>query len=375
MGLLETMQEKVDLLWQKVIYAEVESERSVFKKEHIEALALFKKQCALVEALGHVEEEKPKPISRDELITPSHEDSKSSSIAKNQKQTQADENSESNFNDSDNTFPPSPFDFADYFSYVLSWLQFQKEHSDATLADFNKNTGLNPESLIEVLKRTKKLGKREHATILSYLKLPELETAFLNVLYLLSTSDANIERSKAMQQLTNFPLFKKNNPIGYEIWKYLSHWYYPVIREMSTLPHFKEDPYWIQSQLIKFVSVPDIKSAVNFLKGANFFHTLPSGKVISHQKHINCVGGIYRLALRNFHKEMLEMTSSAISSVSSENRLLIGHTVALPKKSKEAAFKIITEAIEKIQSMETGDQAEDDIYHFEFAGIPLTQKR
>ena len=354
------MQENVDLLWQKVIYAKSAEEKETQRKEYFRALDAYKKQCLLSE-----EPEVSEKSSPQKKVTLAPAPAPKTAIEPAQTKTSG-------------TKPKSgldPFDFPDYLEFLLAYLSPQKEIDPGISLEFTKATGISDDSLKKILRRVKKVDAKEHQKILKFLNYPELESEFLNVLYLLSVSDSGLERTNAMQQLTRFSSFKKKNPTGFEVWRYMSHWYYPAIREMAMLPDFKADPYWIQSKLIRFVSVPDIRKCLDFLIGAEFIQLEKDGKVIARHKHMNCSGGLYRLGLRNFHKEILELAGAAITSLSSDKRLLLAHTVAVPESKKEALFRILTETIEKVQALGTGENSEDDIFHVELVAMPLTQKK
>ena len=360
MSVLSKMQENVDLLWQKVIYAKSPEEREDLRKEYFRALDIYKKQCLITDELKSPE----KSISPVKNVT----DSKGPMI------TVISKTVEESAPVPGSSMIPSPFDFPDYVDYLMSYLSYRKENEPNIILEFTKVTGISGDSLKKVVRRSKKIESKEHNKILKYINLPENESEFLEVLYLLSVSDSGLDRTKAMQQLARFDSFKKKNPDGYEAWRYLSHWYYPAIREMATLPEFKMDPFWIQSQLVRFVSVTEIRKCLNFLIGAQFIKAEEDGKVVSRHKHINCTGGLYRLALRNYHKEMLEVAISSITSLSSDKRMLLAHTVAVPESKKDLLFRILAETIEKVQALGAGENSEDEIYHVELAALPLTQK-
>lgn len=363
MSLLARMQETVDLLWQQVIYSKTDEEREKNRRDYFRALDIYKRQCLLHEGIEHSDLPNQNDLPNTDQTSNGVEDG-----------TPSEEQAVRSPSPRNLVNGPNPFEYSDYISYVLGWLNFHKQKSPDILLDFTRVTGISPDSMLKAYRRALKIQAKDHTKILKYLNLPSLESAFIDVLYLLSETDSPVERSKAMQQLTRFSPFKKKNPEGYEVWRYLSHWYYPAIREMATLPGFKADPFWIQSRLVRFVPISEIRKCLQFLKGAHFFRVDDDGKVITHHKHINCVGGLYRLALRNFHKEMLEVATSSITSLTSDKRLLLAHTVAVPESKKDLLFRILAETIEKVQALGAGENEEDDIYHVELVAMPLTQK-
>ena len=364
MNLLSKMQENVDLLWQKVIYAKSEDEKEALRKEYFRALDAYKKQCLISEEL-EFSKKSTQPTKNTDL-----KDAALTALQKTSTEAQNAKTSEPKLR-----FGPNPFDYPDYFEFLEAYFSPKGEMKPSTSLELSKATGISEDSLQKILCRAKKVDAKENQKIIKFLDYPELESEFLNVLYSLSVVDSGLERTKAMEQLNRFSSFKKKNPLGYEVWRYMSHWYYPAIREMSMLPDFKADPNWIQSKLVRFVSVPDIRKCLDFLVGAEFIKLEKDGKVIARHKHMNCSGGLYRLGLRNFHKEILELASSAITSLPSDKRMLLAHTVAVPEAKKEALFQILNETIEKVRALGAGESSNDDIFHVELVAMPLTQKK
>jgi uncharacterized protein (TIGR02147 family) len=204
--------------------------------------------------------------------------------------------------------------------------------------------------------------------------LPATEEAFLDALYHVSESESHQLWQAAMKRLTSFAAFRRANPVEYETWRYLSHWYFVAIREMSTLPGFKASAEWIQQRLRGQVGIPDIRKALDFLEKAGFIARLPDQSVKSLVKFVQYSGGVYRMALRQFHREMLEQAADAIGTVPSSERLLLGHTAAMSRATREEAFRILSEAMEKIQALSAGEREEDLVYHVELAAVPLTRE-
>ncbi|MGZ3690116.1 MAG: DUF4423 domain-containing protein [Pseudobdellovibrio sp.] len=364
MNLLTKMQENVDQLWQKVIYAKTEEERQKLRTEYFRALDQYKKQCEFADGLDSPEP--PKVEAKNAVSAKPRATEPAKSSPKNRVAEPARATTSGGL---------SPFDFPDYVDFLMGYLNSKKEAEPNIITELTKAMGVTRDAFGKILRRERKVDTKEHHKILKYMNLPALESEFIDVLFLLSTSDSGLERTKAMEKLSQFAQFKKKNPEGYEVWRYLTHWYYPAIREMATLPGFKPDPFWIQNRLVKFVTAIEIRKCLNFLTVTGFITIEGNGKVVSRHKHINCTGGLYRLALRNFHKEMLEIASSSITSLSSDKRMLLAHTVAVPESKKEQLFQILAETIEKVQALGAGEHSEDDIFHVELAAVPLTQKK
>ena len=334
----DPLKDEVELLWQRLVNASTEAERTRLREEYTKAYQSYKK-------LMLIRADDPLPAS-----------STSS-------QRQAMEPG-----------CPSPFEHGDYREYLLAWMRFAKEKRHGLLADFASATGLSLEQVIKVLKRAKRLEPQAHRKVMAFIALPATEEAFLDALYHLSETDSKQVWRSAMKHITSFAAYRRSNPAEYEAWRYLSHWYYVAIRELATLPGFHADAEWVQARLRNKVPLVDIRKALEFLEKAGFFSRLPDGSVKAHVKFIQCSGGVYRMSLRAFHRQMLEQSVDAIESVPTMERLLLGHTLAVSPTTRDEVFRILNEAVEKIQNLPAGEQEGDLVYHIELGAIPLSQQ-
>ena len=178
-----------------------------------------------------------------------------------------------------------------------------------------------------------------------------------------------------MKYLQELPEFQRYSPKETEAWRYLTHWFYLVIRELSTLRGFKYDATWIQERLRPKVLKSEIRKAIRFLSESKFFRVREDGSVETLIREVECTGGVYRVALGQFHQEMLSEISDSISSVPSEERLILGRTIALSQDNFSTAKEILSDAMEKIADLPAADDLSAEVYQIELAISPLTKNK
>lgn len=268
---------------------------------------------------------------------------------------------------------PSPFDYADYRDYLIGWLKYLKTERGDTVRSFAEQVGVASPMLVRVLKHWKPMEPEDFKKILDAIQMSPNEREFLEALHCMSDTRSASLRLGALRKMVGFGEFLRRHPREYEAWRYLSHWYYVAIREMSTQVGFRADAAWVRDRLRKSIPLAEVRKVLRFLEGAGFFEVLPGGEVKPLLKEVNCAGGIFRLMLGSFHREMLDLASESIQSVSAEKRLLLGRTITIPASKQEAARSILEEALERINQLGTVSAASDDVYHVELAMIPLTK--
>jgi uncharacterized protein (TIGR02147 family) len=267
---------------------------------------------------------------------------------------------------------PDPFQYQDYREFLLTWIRYLKKEKGESVKSFSEKVGLSLEYLVRVLKRWQPMSSESFQKILNGLGLSATENSFLEALHCIADTESHAMRLASVKRLQTFSEYRKAHPREHETWRYLSHWYNVAIREMSTLPGFKLDPEWIQKKLRQKVPRGNIEVALKFLESAGFFQ-IENGRVKTLLKQVNCAGGIYRLALGQFHREMLGIAADSIQNVSSDKRFLAGHTVAISPKQYDEVRRILQEALERINQLDSGENSQDDVYHVELLAVPLTR--
>lgn len=194
------------------------------------------------------------------------------------------------------------------------------------------------------------------------------EVSWLKQLILLQHSSVT-GKEEAMMGLARFKTYNEDSPDEVLTFKYLKKWWNVAIREMSELPGFEEDPEKIQKQLLFQVSTVEVRKALNFLNK----HKLLAK--YGQFRRLNCQGDVYKLSLTTFHNQMLNKAVESIYKVASEDRYILGQTLAIDSANFLKAKAILDEALEKIVKLGAAEEKPTDVYHFSFLGIPLTMSK
>lgn len=228
-----------------------------------------------------------------------------------------------------------------------------------------------------VLNRRRLPSSKFIKNVFSFFELTEAEIRIGYELLKIFKAHEIEQKKQSLSQLTKLKNFREAHKDEYEFSKYLSHWYYVAIKELTALPDFSEDVEWIQSKLAFAVSKKDIVNALKFLKQTQILVT-QNNRLIASQKEMNCEDGIFRISLGGFHKQILSLISTAIEVIPRDQRLLLGYTAILSEQNVNQLNEILNETFVKIKNLQKGiaDFETDKnakVYHIELAAIPLTK--
>lgn len=208
--------------------------------------------------------------------------------------------------------------------------------------------------------------------------LPELglgieEEAYLELLVLLKNAEnqeAKMRYLKLMEQNANY---KKHNQHETEVYRYLTHWYYVAIREMTGIKNFNDDPGWIANKLKNKVSKQEITKALKFLLENKFISKNQKGDYIPPEKTIKCYDGIFKLVLAQFHKEMFDLGIKSIHNTLRDFRNIKGHTFSIRFDQIPLAKKIIDDAEERLIELSNSCEEGEVVMQGQLAVFPLTK--
>ena len=269
---------------------------------------------------------------------------------------------------------PDIFAYHDYRVFLRDWFAFRKANQPGfSLRQLAKASGLAVGYLPMILSGKRVLSGSGLAKLMPHLALQPREQSFLENLLVLGTSDSHEARTNALERMKRFPRYQVVNPNDHQVYEYLTHWYYVAIRELASTPIFNADPVWIQDHLRFGVSLKEVKDALEFLLKHGYIERTADGKIRPPEKAIDCSGGIYRLALGNFHREIFALAGDSIEKTASKDRNIQGHTCALNAADFERAQKIVEQAMQEIRDLGEHSEKGESVYHMEVALFPLTK--
>jgi uncharacterized protein (TIGR02147 family) len=271
---------------------------------------------------------------------------------------------------------PDIYAYHDYRVFLTDWFAYRKaSQSEFSLRWLAKQAGLASGYLSMVVNRKRPLAGAAAAKLLPLLGLLPAELSFLESLLTLGNSDSHEARVAALERMRRFRGFQKGNPQDADAYEYLTHWYFVAIREMASLPGFRPEAGWIQERLRFAVPLKGVKAALAFLLNNGYVQILADGTARLPEKDLNCGGGIYRLALAKFHREVLGLAGQSIEAVAGGEREIQGHTCALSQKKFAQAKAIVDEAMAKVRALEASEGAGQSVYHLEIALFPMTKEK
>jgi len=270
---------------------------------------------------------------------------------------------------------PFVYAYHDYRSFLKDSLSYLKRSENLSMRKLSEKIGISHGYLSLVLKGQRSLSSEVVKKIAPFLDLTTEKQKYLNHLVSLADSSSNEEKRAALKSLKRSRSYSENHPKEFETYQYLDKWHTVAIREMVSHPGFQDDPIWIQQQLNFPIRRREIEESLIFLKKHHFMRPAKLNGWKQATKNVSCLGGVFQLAMRQFHTQMLSLAQNALSIIPKKERKQIGYVFSISSKDFLKVCEVIEEAKEKIKKIEEASSPSNKVaYYANFSAFPLTQK-
>ncbi len=223
------------------------------------------------------------------------------------------------------------------FSYVnyRDFLRDAYAHAKRALPAFSyryfaKKAGFTaPNFLKLVIEGTRNLSGESIPKFAKVFKLGARERRFFEILVYFNQAGTPAEQAHYYEQLLEFPEYCRAQKLASEQYDYLSHWYYPVVQELVSLPDFEEAPDWIAKKLQGQITPGEAREALKCLRRLKLVGRDADGVLRPAQQHITTGDAAYAAAAYNFHDQMIDRAKTALHSQPPAQREFAALTIGL----------------------------------------------
>ena len=275
---------------------------------------------------------------------------------------------------------PSPRDYDDYRAYLSELIDFLRTSKRGfSFRRFSKRAGYqSPNFLKLVIDGQRNLSDDSIAKFAGAFELGPRETRDFSHLVRFNQARSDEEKNREFRQLLQHRrgVAAELQKAQFEIY---SEWYVLVVRELATLPFFKESGQWIAKRLQPMISAREANRALKLLQQVGLLVRDASGTLRAATSKLK-TGAEVPLGVRNFHRAMLGHAADSLDSIDKSERHVSSLTQALTKAQYEQlTAKLDSFREELLDLLEAPtEQAETDdkeIYFVGFEVIPMTQKK
>jgi uncharacterized protein (TIGR02147 family) len=272
---------------------------------------------------------------------------------------------------------PDIFEFTNFRQWLAAYYEAAKVHQPSfSYRWFARRAGFtSPNFLKLVIDGQRNIGADSVEKFVEALRLSEAEGLFFADLVFFAQAETADEKNAAWERIAASRRFRKARRIDSAYFEYLSHWYYPAIREMAARPDFVEDPVWIATELLPAIRPAEAKRALALLLELGFLVRDANGRLQRGDPSVTTGHEVRSLAIGNFHRQMLVRAADSIERVDRSERDISALTVCVAR-GRVAELKARIHAFrESLLHLCDEDTAPDVVYQINFQLFPLTRTR
>jgi uncharacterized protein (TIGR02147 family) len=208
------------------------------------------------------------------------------------------------------------------------------------------------------------------------MKLTPKETEYFGAVVQFVNSKSNDEKNRHFTRMLRLHGNSTIKFIDKEQYEFYRCWYHSALREMVTLPDFREDYDWIAKRCAPRITAAQAKKSVEVMLQLGILRRNARGKLEVADTVISSEYEIKSFVLRNFHTEMLELAKGALERFEPHEREISSLTLGVSNKCYERIKERIRTFKQELLTMVVDDTSDSEtVCQCNFQLFPLTEKK
>lgn len=236
------------------------------------------------------------------------------------------------------------FEFTNYRKFLKAYYDAQKNKNKGfSHRSFAQKAGYSSSNFLYLIIEGKRNLNRDYITKFSQaMGLTKKEQQYFETMVSFNQAATPEAKRYYLEILSTMSKKRTGTPLKDDQYEFISNWYYPVIRELVTLPHFTEDLNWIANRLHRKITPAQAKDAIRALLDIGLLKRDESGRLAQADTHLITDDEIFNTAAYSFHNQMIDMAKEMLNTIDGANREISGVTMSVSKKQ----FKEIKQRVQ-----------------------------
>lgn len=269
------------------------------------------------------------------------------------------------------------FDYLDYRAFLRDFYADQKSQGRSfSFRSFARRAQIRSFNYLQlVMKGERDLSAKMAVQFARGCGLDGMEAECFCDLVAFGQAQTMDERNRAYERLNRFRPFRAAHRLEPAQAAYHERWYMPAIRELVTLPEFREDTKWIASTLQPTISAAQAKEALTTLCELGLLVRNAEGRLIQADPLVTTGSGPHGHHIVNYHRTMIEQAVRALDEVPREQRDISCVTICVPHAALETLKQRITAFRQEILQMADSLGPPEQVVQLNVQMFPLSLKK
>lgn len=247
---------------------------------------------------------------------------------------------------------PRIFDYSDYRKFIEAFYTAKNARMKRRYSyrAFAKEAGFaSPNYICLIIQGKKNIAEEGIHGLAQAMKLTKRERDFFEALVYFNQATNAEKKEYYFRRVCAFKEFAAGHRLLREQYEYFSKWYNVAIRELVSLPEFRQDTQWIARKLNPPISPKEAKEALDLLYALGLIKREKGGRFVLADPHLCTDDEIHSTMAVNFHREMMQRGIDSLQH-EAHDRDLSAITMALDRHQFEEIKRRTAEFRKEVQS-------------------------
>jgi uncharacterized protein (TIGR02147 family) len=269
------------------------------------------------------------------------------------------------------------FEYLDYRQYLRDFYAAQKARSKSfSHRGFSRRAGLRSSNYLSlVMKGERDLSSEMAPRFAKACGLLRSEADFFCDLVAYCQAQSTDERHRAYERLARFRKFRDAHQLVGEQTAYHQHWYMPALRELVTLPGFREDPKWIAGALEPKIGEREASVALATLIKLGLLVRDDEGQLRQAQALVTTGPGPLGHQIFAYHHGMIALAQRALDHLPREERDISSLTLSVAETSLPLIKRKLAELRQELLLLAESEAAPERVMQLNLQLFPLSRSQ
>jgi uncharacterized protein (TIGR02147 family) len=265
------------------------------------------------------------------------------------------------------------FEYTDYRYFLKDYYSFQKKNNRRfSYRSFAHQSGVAPSLFKDVVSGRRHLTLKAMEKYACAMHMSQRESGYFRALVEFVNAKNDRNKNDAFGRMMRF---RRHIPLAFldeKQYEFFSNWYYSAIRELISLPEFREDPEWIARAISPSITAGQAKKALEVLLHLKLVNRNASGKLELSDTVVSSRAEMNSMLLRNFHHSMIQIGQEALERYDPKDREISSLTLGVSNSCFEDIKQRIKNFKEEILHMVVEDKTDSQtVCQLNFQLFPL----
>lgn len=266
---------------------------------------------------------------------------------------------------------PDIYSYFDYREYLKDLLLYKRKLSAVFSHRYivQKAGFKSPTALKHVIDGKRNISLDAANRFATALKIEGGARHYFLTLILFNQSESLVEQEHYLNELLALKKAEHPGKLGDNHFDVLDKWYHLVIRELVSLPDFKNSPRWIARTLASSVTAQDAADSIALLLKLGIIEK-KEGKLLPVERTIATDHQVYSVKAAGFHRQMIERGIESITSCKREDREISGTVLRISRHDADAVKSALRDFRKKMLTLAAQSTDADQVYQLNFQFFP-----